>query len=183
MESLKCSGRPPGRGRAQGFTLIETLIALAIAAILSAVLTMIALPGDAARAQDEARRLAALLELASTEARTTGQRLAWSPEETGYAFWQLGDDGEWTRFPETSIFRPRSFAGEIVLRAVRVNSRDLPAGSRVSFSAYGDQALIEATVAGGNARFVLRGGILGRISLRREADDDRASTQARLHAG
>ncbi len=159
------------------------MIALAIAGVLSATLVLIAFPGDAARAQNEARRLAALLELASTEARATGQRLAWSQEPGGYAFWQLGDDGEWTRFPETSIYRPRSLDGQIALGPVRVDSRDLPPGSLVPFSPYGNQALIEATIAGGNARFILRGGILGRISLQRESDHGQVRTPARLHAG
>ena len=183
MESLR--HRRPRRvcGGAQGFTLIEILIALAIAAVLSATLMIVALPNDAARAQEEARRLAALLELASTEARATGLSLAWSPEPGGYAFWQRDGDGEWVRFPETSIYRPRSFGGQTAFGAVLVDSRELPPGGRIAFSPYGSQALIEATIAGGNARFILRGGILGRISVQREADDGRASAEPRFHAG
>jgi len=180
---MRRSGQEPGCGRSQGFTLIETLIALAIAGILSATLVVVAFPGDAARAQNEAQRLAALLELASTEARATGQRLAWSPEPGGYAFWRIGEDGEWTRFPATSIYRPRSLDGQTTLGPVRVDSRDLPADRLVAFSPYGNQPLIEATIAGGNARFILRGGILGRISLQRESDNGPAGTRARLHAG
>ena len=183
MEPLKHHRLRPACGRAHGFTLIEILIALAIAAVLSATLVLVALPDDAARAQTEARRLAALLELASTETRASGQNLAWSPEPGGYAFWRRSDDGEWIRFPETSIYRPRSFVGPTALRSVLVDSRELPPGGRIAFSPYGSQSLIEATIAGGNARFILRGGILGRISVRREADDGRAGGQPRLHAG
>ncbi len=183
MEPLRQRRPCAARGRARGFTLIEIMIALAIAALLSATLVIVALPDDAARAHEEARRLAALLELASAEARTTGQSLAWSPEGGGYSFWRRGDDGEWLRFPETSIYRPRSFGGQTAFRTVLADARELPPGGRIAFSPYGSQALIEATIAGGNARFILRGGVLGRISLQREADDGRAGAQPRFHAG
>ena len=170
------------RGK-RGFTLIEVIIAVAVAAVLSSMLLLAAMPTDASRAHEEARRLAALLELASTEARAAGQSLAWSPERGGYAFWQRGADGEWARFPDTSIFRPRLFSGQTAFGAVLADARELPPGERIEFPAYGSQPLIEATIAGGNARFTLRGGILGRISLQRTADGSRSDAGARLHAG
>lgn len=183
MESLTRCTTWSTRARARGFTLIEILIALAIAAVLSATLVIVAIPNEAKRAQEEARRLAALLELAAAEARATGQILAWSPEPGGYAFWQRADDGEWRRFPESSIYHQRSFGGEIALRSVLVNARELPPGGRIAFSPYGSQPLIEATIVGGGARIILRGGILGRISLQREINDGRTGSELRLHAG
>ena len=171
------------RGRARGFTLIEMMVVVVIAAVLSSMLVLAAMPDDASRAHEEARRLAALLELASAESRASGQSLAWSPERGGYSFWQRGEDDEWARFPETSIYRQRSFSGQTAFRAVFVDARELPAGERIAFPPYGSHPLIEATIAGGNARFTLRGGVLGRISLQRDAHDSRSGADARLHAG
>ena len=65
--------------RCSGFTLIEILVAMAIISVLSVVLVLAAAPGEATHARTEARRLAALLELALGEARANGQSIAWSP--------------------------------------------------------------------------------------------------------
>jgi general secretion pathway protein H len=170
-----------------GFTLIEVMVVVVIIAVLSAMLVFMAMPGDAELADKEARRLAALLELASAETRASGESIAWSSEGDGYSFWQRSYDGEWTRFPETSIFRQRSFGGRAELRAVFVDARLLPQGDRITMSPYGTRGLIEATIAGGNAQITLRGGILGRISLQRgsdaKIDNGRSMAGPRLYAG
>ena len=173
--------------RHSGFTLIEVMVVVVIIAVLSTMLVIVAMPGDAALADKEARRLAGLLELASAEARASGQSIAWSPEGGGYSFWQRSDDGEWTRFPDTSVYRHRTFGGQTEFREVLVDARVLPHGERITLSPYGIRGLIEATIAGGNAQITLRGGVLGRISLQRDsdgrADSGRPGAGARLHPG
>ena len=175
---------PAGIG---GFTLIEVMVVVVIIAVLSSMVVIVAIPGDAAQADKEARRLATLLELASAEARASGQSIAWSPEGDGYSFWQRSDDGEWTRFPETSVYRHRSFDGRAEFREVLCDARVLPQGDRITLSPYGTRGLIEATIGGGNARITLRGGVLGRISLQRDsegrADSGRPVAGPRLHPG
>ena len=170
-----------------GFTLIEVMVVVVIIAVLSSMLVIVAMPGDIALADKEARRLAVLLELASAEARASGQSIAWSPEGDGYTFWQRSDDGEWTRFPETSIYRHRSFGGQTELREVLIDARVLPQGERITISPYGTRGLIEATIARGNAQITLRGGVLGRISLLRgsdeKADSGRPVAGPRFHPG
>jgi len=173
--------------RDSGFTLIEVMLVVVIIAVLSSMLVIVALPGDAALADKEARRLAALLELAFAETRASGQSVAWSPERAGYSFWQRNEDGEWNRFPDTSVYRRRTFGGQTEFRAVLIDARELPQGDRVTISPYGTRGLIEATIAGGNAQFILRGDVLGRISLQRNADvkagTGRPVPDLRLHPG
>lgn len=170
-----------------GFTLIEVMVVVVIIAVLSAMLVIVAMPGDGDLAEKEARRLAALLELASAETRAGGESMAWSPEGDGYSFWQRSNDGEWIRFPDTSIYRQRSFGGRAELRAVFVDARLLPQGDRITLSPYGTRGLIEATIVGGNAQITLRGGILGRISLQRgshaKIDSGRSMADPRLFPG
>ncbi len=176
-----------GRRADRGFTLIEVMVVVVLIAVLSSMLVLVAMPGNAAMADVEAKRLAALLELASTETRASGQVIAWSSEGNGYSFWQLSDDGEWTRFPDTSIYRRRSFGGGVELRGVLVDARILPQGQRITISPYGTRSLVEATIAAGNAQVILRGGVLGRITLQRVSDGQAGGGQraagTRLYPG
>jgi general secretion pathway protein H len=159
-----------GRRESGGFTLIEVLVVVCIVATIAAVGASIALPGDGARAEREARRLAVLLERAYAESRAGGRTIAWAPDVDGYVFWRRDDDGRWARFPDTSVYGGRSFEGATTLRDVRVASRPLAPGARVVLVPYGLHDPIELTIAGGSTRVAVRSNVLGRISLQRESD-------------
>ena len=151
--------------RRAGFTLIEILVAMCIVGVLSVVLVFAVTPSGATQARTEARRLAALLELALAEARASGQSIAWSPVPEGYAFFRKGDDGEWQGFPADSPYRRRSLPSGVSLGAVQIDAQPLRAGERIVITPYGLSGAIQATVAGGGASITLRGGALGRIML------------------
>jgi general secretion pathway protein H len=140
----------------KGYTLLETLVAVCMVGVLSSMVMMAAWPTEGARLDKEARRLAALLELAIVESRASGQAIAWSPEGRGYTFWRKGDDGNWARFPETSVYRQRSFGGDTGV-----------GGERVVLSPHGLQTPLEATIRSGGTQFVLRSEALGRVSVQR----------------
>jgi general secretion pathway protein H len=167
------------RARHAGFTLLELLIAMSIVGVLSAMLVVISTPGESALARTEARRLAALLELALAEAHASGQGIAWSSERSGYSFWHRADDGEWVRFPDGSEFRRRSLPGATQLRDVLIDARELPEGERVVLSPYGFGGALEATMSGGSASFAIRAGVIGRVSVQ---PDFHAGTEVRRPA-
>lgn len=168
-----------GGARRAGFTLIEVLVTIAIIGIVSAVLVFAAAPGEAALARKEARRLAALLELALAETRASGQTIAWSPVPDGYAFLRRADDGEWVPFPPDSPYRRRSLPAGIELRDVLVDAQPLGPEERIVLSPYGFSGAIQATVVGGGASIALRGGPVRRISV---VPDAQARKDARSHA-
>jgi type II secretion system protein H len=174
-------------GRRAGFTLIELLVAMCIIGVLSVMLVFVAQPGDATLARKEARRLAALLELALAETRASGQSIAWSPVPGGYAFWRKGGDGEWKAFPEDSPYRRRSLPGATQLREVRIDAQPLAPGERVVLTPYGMSGAIEATLTGGGVSITLRGGALRRISLQPDSQARNAAQphaeSPRIHAG
>jgi len=180
-------GTPVARTRYAGFTLVELLIALSIVGVLSAMLVIIVAPGDGASARTEARRLAALLELALAEARAGGQSIAWAPERGGYSFWRRADDGEWVRFPEGSVYRRRSLPGATELRAVFTDAQALPEGERIVLTPYGFRGAFEATMSGGSASFAIRAGVLGRVSVQPDShagtDIRRPPAGPRVHPG
>lgn len=65
--------------RAAGFTLVELLIVLAIV-VVGLGLVALALPdGERARLEEEAERLAALIETARAESRVSGAPVYWQP--------------------------------------------------------------------------------------------------------
>jgi len=139
----------------RGFTLLEVLVVVAIIVICSSLL-MIAMPGEAALADKEARRLAALVEAATSEARASGQPIAWTAERTGYSFWQRSEEGEWQRFPSESPYRTRTLGGAIAVE-----------GAAVTLMPYGLQPPFEAVIRSGGTQIILRSGALGRVSLER----------------
>jgi general secretion pathway protein H len=67
----------------RGFTLIELLLVLAIVAIASGLVAVALRDGAHARLEEEGARLAALLEAARTESRTTGDTAA---DPAGFRF-------------------------------------------------------------------------------------------------
>jgi general secretion pathway protein H len=179
--------RGSGSARAAGFTLIEILVAMCIVGVLSAMLLYVATPGEATLARQEARRLAALLELALAEARASGQTIAWSPVPGGYAFFRQGASGEWLGFPDASPYRRRPLPAGTVLREVRLDAQPLGSGQRIVMTPYGLSGAIEATISGGGASVTLRGGALRRISLmpKPDARNDALprAERPRIHAG
>ena len=70
-----------GSRRDRGFTLIELMLVVAIVAIASAVVSLALRDPTAARLEQEAVRLAALLESARAEARSSGVAARWEPLE------------------------------------------------------------------------------------------------------
>ena len=65
--------------RARGFTLIELMVVVALIAIASAVVSLGMRDPAASKLEQEAARLAALLESARAEARASGVAARWEP--------------------------------------------------------------------------------------------------------
>ena len=153
--------------RKAGFTLIELLVVLAILAVVASTVSILALPGEAAAARDEARRLAALLESAMQESRASGRSIAWSAEAHRYAFWHRDEDGDWTLYPRDSVYRARALAERTELTGVRVDGRSVAPGERVVFSPHGLRNELRATVVSASAQFTIEGDAIGRVTLAR----------------
>lgn len=100
-------------GVAGGFTLLELLIVVFVVALLASV-TALSIDGlGSRRAEQEAERLAALINLARDEAvlggRDLGLRL--EPERIAFVTWQQGADGrgiEWRTLDDDPQLRPRA---------------------------------------------------------------------------
>ncbi len=65
--------------RSRGFTLIELMVVVALIAVASAAVTLALRDPSATQLEQEAARLAALLESARAEARASGLAVRWEP--------------------------------------------------------------------------------------------------------
>lgn len=96
-----------GAGKARGFTLVEMMVVLLIIGVV-VTFAGFSLRGDpwAERIDEETRRLAALLSLASEEAVMEARELAVRFDTDGYHFLLLRN-GNWVELREDPLLRPR----------------------------------------------------------------------------
>lgn len=91
----------------RGFTLLEIMVVLVI---ISIILTFATLSGDtgARQLENEARRLAALLNIASEETIMNSREYRVVFGANGYSFYQFAGAGRWDLI-EDDLLRPREF--------------------------------------------------------------------------
>ena len=108
---------------ARGFTLIETLVVLAIlGALAGAAVLAVGAADRGALAETEANRLADRLQLAADEALVTGDTLQFEWDEDGYRFLLPASRTEWAPHPAEMLGPRYDLPGGLMLAA----AEDLP---------------------------------------------------------
>lgn len=159
--------RPRRRQRALGgFTLLEMLVALVIIGVAVSTVVIVLQPDHRAAVQEEAKRLAALLELASEEATLMGTPMAWVGLAGGYEFQarELTERGpDWGVVRGDDLLHPRSLPAGIYILNIQADGQALALGERVLLGLQGVHAL-RVELALGNARALVSGSA-GRFQL------------------
>lgn len=93
--------------RHAGFTLIELLVVLVLIGIVTTLAVLSVGRSGEDEAELEARRLSALVALASEEAVLKSREMGIAFTEEGYQFLALGDDNVWAALHD-EVFRPRT---------------------------------------------------------------------------
>lgn len=127
-----------GSVRARGFTLVEMLVVLMMMGIFLGLVSANLRPGERDLLRVEAERLAQVLDLAAEESRITGKSMAWTADESGYRFWRLGADNEWSEIRDSDPLRARSLPQGMSISELRVEAMGPRSFKRVEFSPSGD---------------------------------------------
>lgn len=144
------------RPDANGFTLVELMIVLAIMA-LAATAVVLTIPGEERTVRSEADRLAARLAAARDVAVIEGRSVAVNFAPSGYGF-ERRMSGEWQPLPGRA-FERRNWPGD-----VRFTAGNGQGAARILFDRVGISPTPQAIVlTGGDAREVVRVSATGEV--------------------
>jgi general secretion pathway protein H len=90
-----------------GFTLIELLLTVAIIGVAAGLVSLSVRGAEARKLNEEGDRLAALFQMAASEARVGGRALVWEADLSGYRFRPLVPDATYAMREE--LVRERSW--------------------------------------------------------------------------
>lgn len=93
----------------RGFTLLELLVVLVIVGIMLGVVSFNAMPSARQALQNEAQRIALLLQLARDEAIVRNRPIAFEVDQYRYRFLIRTENNEWQPLEQEDMLREREF--------------------------------------------------------------------------
>ncbi|MYM29006.1 type II secretion system minor pseudopilin GspH [Duganella sp. CY15W] len=97
------------RAGQRGFTLIELLVVMVILGITLGLVSLNAIPGRQQSLQQDAKRVALLLQLARDEAIVRNRQIAFEATPDSYRFLVRNDNKQWEPLTQDDLLRERNF--------------------------------------------------------------------------
>ncbi|HVB49745.1 MAG TPA: GspH/FimT family pseudopilin [Burkholderiales bacterium] len=158
-------GRDRAPARTRGFTLIEMLVVMLIMGLAVGLASVIVRPDSRAQLRVEAQRLAQLLDLAASESRLSGQTIAWTADGSGYRFWRMSADSEWTEVRDSDLLRARTLPRGMRISGLRIESMPARGAMRLVFGPYGPAPSFTIELSMGTARYAVAASPIGEITV------------------
>jgi general secretion pathway protein H len=147
------------RGASSGFTLVELLVVMVIIGITLGLATLNALPSPRQDLENEARRIALLLQLARDEAIVRNRLVAFEANGERYRFMVRGDTG-WEPVTRDDLLRERSFKNPPLRLVLEPSGTGGPDMLRITFGREPvDRPFVLTLASGANAVAIRADGV------------------------
>lgn len=147
------------RATRAGFTLVELLVVLVIIGITLGLASLNAIPSPKQDLQQEAKRIALLLQLARDEAIVRNRQVAFEANSEGYRFVVRNDSG-WEPVTRDDLLRERTFRGAPLQVTLAPSMRSDPGTVRIIFGREPvDKPFVLALASHGNAVAIRADGV------------------------
>lgn len=148
---------------ARGFTLLEMLVVIVIAGIMLGLVSFNAIPGERQVLQNDAQRIALLLQLARDEAIVRDRQVAFEADSDHYRF-LVRDDSGWKPMTDDDMFREREFKHPVNLSINPPLSENSQA-FRIVFGREPVDKPFVLTLAAGDASIAIRADGVGHFTV------------------
>jgi len=147
------------RGSSFGFTLVELLVVMVIIGITLGLATLNALPSPRQDLENEAKRIALLLQLARDEAIVRNRLVAFEANGERYRFMVRGDTG-WEPVTRDDLLRERSFKNPPLRLVLEPSGTGGPDMLRITFGREPvDRPFVLTLASGANAVAIRADGV------------------------
>ena len=147
------------RGASSGFTLVELLVVMVIIGITLGLATLNALPSPRQDLENEAKRIALLLQLARDEALVRHRLVAFEANGERYRFMVRGDTG-WEPVTRDDLLRERSFKNPPLRLVLEPSGTGGPDMLRITFGREPvDRPFVLTLASGANAVAIRADGV------------------------
>jgi general secretion pathway protein H len=149
--------------RQRGFTLIELLVVLVIIGLTLGLVTMNAAPSQRQAMQQEAQRVALLLQLARDEAIVRNRPIAFEANAESYRF-LVRNGRQWEPLPQDDMLRQREFKRSPVTLLLDPPS-NIPGTMRIVFGREPVDKPFVLTLASGDVSAAIRADGIGHFTV------------------
>lgn len=153
--------------RRSGYTLIEVLVVIVILSIASGLVVVNLGRDRGALLEEDARRLALVLQFARDQAITRGQPFAWTADASGYKFSRRQRGRGWVQVDAAEGLAARAWPEHLRLTRLRISGLVVPPGEPLIFTASGFNQPYDLVLASGPWQVVLAGDLAGRVRFER----------------
>jgi general secretion pathway protein H len=144
--------------------LIELLVVLVIVGITLGLVSLNAIPNQQQSLQNEAQRIALLLQVARDEAIVRNRQVAFEADPDGYRFW-VRNEKQWEQVTQDDLLRERAFKNAPVVLVLDPPPSVAGPNLRITFGREPVDKPFLLTLAAGANRVAIRADGIGHFAL------------------